>query len=36
MPLCYGGGIKNVEDISKLNRIGFEKVILNSVIHDNS
>lgn len=35
MPLCYGGGIKTIEDIRKLNRIGFEKVILNSVIHDN-
>lgn len=35
MPLCYGGGIKTIEDIRKLNRIGFEKVILNSAIHDN-
>lgn len=35
MPLCYGGGIKTLNDIKTLNRIGFEKVILNSVIHDN-
>lgn len=35
MPLSYGGGVKTIEDIRKLNRIGFEKIILNSVIHEN-
>jgi cyclase len=30
MPLSYGGGINNIEDIRKLFKIGFEKVIINS------
>lgn len=30
MPLCYGGGIKNIDDIKKLFTIGFEKVSINS------
>ena len=30
MPLAYGGGIQNLEDISTLFSIGIEKVILNS------
>jgi len=30
MPLSYGGGVNNIEDIKKLFRIGFEKVIINS------
>jgi len=30
MPLAYGGGITNIEQIKKLLRIGIEKVIINS------
>ncbi len=30
MPLSYGGGIKNINDIEKLFSIGFEKIVLNS------
>lgn len=30
MPLCYGGGIKSIDDIKKLFTIGFEKVSINS------
>lgn len=30
MPLGYGGGIRNIEQITKLFRLGIEKVILNS------
>ena len=30
MPLCYGGGVRDVETAGKLLRIGFEKVVLNS------
>lgn len=30
IPLSYGGGIKNIEQIIKLFQIGFEKVIINS------
>jgi cyclase len=35
MPLSYGGGICSISDIEKLIRIGFEKIILNTVLHDN-
>lgn len=31
MPLGYGGGIRNMDDIKKLLSIGMEKVILNTV-----
>ncbi|MDB3862219.1 HisA/HisF-related TIM barrel protein [Flavobacteriaceae bacterium] len=34
MPLAYGGGIKTKEDAIKLIRIGFEKIILNSICFD--
>lgn len=30
MPLCYGGGIKSVEEIQKILSIGVEKIALNS------
>lgn len=30
IPLSYGGGIRNIEDIKKIFKIGVEKVILNS------
>jgi len=30
MPLCYGGGIKNIEQIRKILKLGFEKVAINS------
>jgi imidazole glycerol-phosphate synthase subunit HisF len=32
MPLGYGGGISELDDISKLFKIGVEKVILNSIV----
>lgn len=35
MPLGYGGGIKTLEDVKKLFRIGFEKVIFNTAFIDN-
>lgn len=35
MPMGYGGGIISIEQISKLFKIGFEKVILNSVLFEN-
>ena len=31
MPLCYGGGIKNVEDIRRIIHSGVEKVALNTI-----
>ena len=34
MPLSYGGGIKSIEDIEKLLKLGIEKVVLNSVLFD--
>lgn len=34
MPLCYGGGIKNVEQIEQIISLGVEKVSLSSVIQE--
>lgn len=34
MPLSYGGGIKTLEDIRSVLKIGIEKVILNSVLYE--
>ena len=33
MPICYGGGIRSMEDIDTLFRIGVEKVSINSALH---
>ena len=30
MPICYGGGVKNVNQIKKLLKIGIEKISINS------
>jgi imidazole glycerol-phosphate synthase subunit HisF len=35
MPLAYGGGIKNIDEVKELFRIGVEKVILNSSLRNN-
>ena len=32
MPLSYGGGIKNLEQIHELLAIGYEKVVLNTAL----
>lgn len=32
MPVCYGGGIKNIEQIQKILKIGIEKVALNTAL----
>src|SRR5689334_20661287 len=32
MPLCYGGGIKTVEQANRIIRLGVEKVALSSAI----
>lgn len=34
MPLAYGGGIKSIQDIRSILKVGVEKVILNSVVFD--
>ena len=34
MPLCYGGGIKSVEQAQRILRLGVEKVALSSVVFD--
>jgi cyclase len=36
MPLAYGGGVRTVSQIQTLLRIGFEKVILNSSLFEDS
>ena len=35
MPLSYGGGIKSIDQIKNLFRIGFEKVVINSAAMEN-
>ncbi len=35
MPLSYGGGISDIDEIRQLYRIGFEKIILNSAFYSN-
>ncbi|WP_417446730.1 AglZ/HisF2 family acetamidino modification protein [Kangiella sp.] len=32
MPVCYGGGVKTIEDIDKLFALGIEKVALNNML----
>jgi cyclase len=34
MPLCYGGGVKSVEQAQKIIKLGVEKVALSSVVFD--
>lgn len=34
MPFGYGGGVKNIDQIRKLLRIGVEKIIINSALED--
>ena len=36
MPVGYGGGITNIEQIGKLFNLGIEKIILNTTAHINS
>ena len=33
MPMAYGGGLSNIEQVRKIFSIGFEKIILNSVLY---
>jgi cyclase len=33
MPLSYGGGITSISQIQELLKLGYEKVIINSVVH---
>ncbi len=33
VPMSYGGGIRNIQDIIKIFEIGFDKVVLNSVLY---
>jgi cyclase len=33
MPLAYGGGIKTIDDIRTILKVGVEKVILNSIVY---
>ncbi|RCK26744.1 imidazole glycerol phosphate synthase [Thalassospira profundimaris] len=35
MPMAYGGGVKTLSHAREIFSIGFEKIILNSVIYDN-
>ncbi len=33
MPIAYGGGIRTIEQVRRVIRCGFEKVVLNSAMH---
>lgn len=35
MPLAYGGGVRNIEDIRRIFNTGFEKVIINTAAFNN-
>lgn len=35
MPFAYGGGVKTFDDFVNLYKIGIEKIIVNSLIHEN-
>lgn len=35
MPICYGGGVKQLEDFQKLFHLGIEKVSVSSLIFEN-
>ncbi len=35
MPMAYGGGITNIEEVKKILHSGYEKVIFNKVLHTN-
>jgi cyclase len=35
MPLAYGGGLTDFENVKAIFSIGFEKVVLNTVMHNN-
>lgn len=35
MPFAYGGGVKNLQQIEKLFKLGIEKVVLNSILDKN-
>mgnify|MGYP001257141823 FL=1 len=35
MPMCYGGGIKNIEEVIKILNLGIEKVSLSSAAIEN-
>lgn len=35
MPMCYGGGIRTIQQAERLFQIGFEKVILNTAFAEN-
>lgn len=36
MPMCYGGGIKTLEDAKKIFSLGFEKISLNTLFFHNT
>jgi cyclase len=35
MPVCYGGGITNIDQIRKIFEIGIEKISINSILYRN-
>ena len=33
MPICYGGGLSNIEDVDKVFKLGVDKVSFNNALH---
>lgn len=35
MPICYGGGLNDINDVDKVFKLGIDKVSFNTALHDN-
>ncbi|MEM9520922.1 MAG: HisA/HisF-related TIM barrel protein [Actinomycetota bacterium] len=35
IPLAYGGGLTTIDDIAAVLEVGFEKIVVNTITHDN-
>jgi imidazole glycerol-phosphate synthase subunit HisF len=35
MPICYGGGLNNIDDVEKVFKLGIDKVAFNTALHEN-
>lgn len=35
MPIAYGGGVRSLADVESVIRLGFEKVVINTALHEN-
>jgi cyclase len=35
MPICYGGGLRDINDVEMVFKLGIDKVCFNTALHDN-